>query len=162
MFHFSKISWEEASLFEAAACAVHGVDRLIPRPGSTALLLGVGPTSICLAQLLKLNGAGKLVVAARSGDKMELGKKLRIADEYVELDRSDEEVNKSKWEDLRTRYTHGFDNVVDATGDPRLLPLAIDFCTKSGKVLFYGAYAPEDTIQVSPGKIFRDEVTILG
>ncbi|KAF2257845.1 GroES-like protein [Lojkania enalia] len=162
LFHFSVCSWEEASLFEAAACAVHGLDRLLPRPGSTALLLGVGPTSICLAQLLRLNGVQKLVVAARVGDKMSLGKKLAIADEYLELGRSNEEVNRQKWADLRTKYPHGFDNVVDATGDPRMLNLAIDFCTKTGKVMFYGAYAPEDIIEVSPGRIFRDEITILG
>ncbi|KAF2466624.1 NADP-dependent mannitol dehydrogenase [Lindgomyces ingoldianus] len=162
LFHFSVCSWEEASLFEAAACAVHGLDRLLPRPGSTALLLGIGPTSICLAQLLKLNGVQKLVVAARAGDKMNLGKNLTVADEYLELDRNNEELNSQKWADLQTKYPHGFDNVIDATGDPRMLNLAIDFCTKSGKVMFYGAYAPEEMIEVSPGKIFRDEITILG
>lgn len=162
LFHFHNSSWEEASLFEAAACAVHGLDRLRPRPGSTALLLGIGPTSVCLAQLLRLNGVANLIIAARAGDKMELGKKLRIADEYLELDRSSAEVNREHWATLRTRFPHGFDNVVDATGDPGMLNLAIDFCTKSGKVMFYGAYAPEDLIDISPGKIFRDEITILG
>lgn len=141
---------------------MHGVDRLLPRPGSTALLFGIGPTSVCLAQLLKLNGVQKLVIAARSGAKMELGRSLGIADEYLELDRNSEDINKQKWAELRTKFPHGFDNVIDATGDPRMLNLAIDLCTRSGKVMFYGAYAPEDLIEISPGKIFRDEITILG
>ena len=48
----------------AKSCAVHGMEVLAMKPGSDVLLFGAGPTGQVLAQLLKLNGAGRLVVAA--------------------------------------------------------------------------------------------------
>jgi D-arabinitol dehydrogenase (NADP+) len=50
LFHFENCSWEEASLFEVASCAVHGMDRIRPEVGSNILLIGAGPTGLCLAQ----------------------------------------------------------------------------------------------------------------
>ena len=40
-----------------------------------------------LAQLLKMNGASKIVIAANKGIKMDIAKDLEAADVYVELDR---------------------------------------------------------------------------
>lgn len=47
----------EAILVEPAACASHGIERMAPKPGSTVLLFGCGPTGMLLAQLLRANGA---------------------------------------------------------------------------------------------------------
>jgi threonine dehydrogenase-like Zn-dependent dehydrogenase len=52
------------------------------------LLLGAGPTGLILAQLLKLNGASRVVIAANKGIKMDIAKNLEAGDEYIELDRS--------------------------------------------------------------------------
>jgi threonine dehydrogenase-like Zn-dependent dehydrogenase len=51
------------------------------------LLLGAGPTGLILAQLLKLNGAMRVVIAANKGIKMDIAKQLEAGDEYIELDR---------------------------------------------------------------------------
>ena len=40
-----------------------------------------------LSQLLKLNGASKVVIAANKGIKMDIAKNLEAGDVYVELDR---------------------------------------------------------------------------
>ena len=40
-----------------------------------------------LSQLLKLNGASKVVIAANAGIKMDIAKNLEAGDVYVELDR---------------------------------------------------------------------------
>ena len=108
-----------ATLVEPAACAVHGLDRLKLNygagPGPTSgvgvevLLLGAGPTGLIMAQLLRLNGASKVVVAARKGVKMDVAKKLDIADEYIEVDRENPEA---EWNRLKERNPFGFDVVV--------------------------------------------------
>jgi D-arabinitol dehydrogenase (NADP+) len=43
--------------------------------------------SLMLSQLLKLNGASKVVIAANKGIKMDIAKELQAADVYIELDR---------------------------------------------------------------------------
>lgn len=40
-----------------------------------------------LSQLLKLNGASKVVIAANKGIKMDIAKNIEAADVYIELDR---------------------------------------------------------------------------
>lgn len=67
-----------------------------------------------MAQLLKLNGAHRVVIAANKGIKMDIAKSLNAADDYVELDRGDSE---HQWEQLKTDNPYGFDVVVSRNAD---------------------------------------------
>jgi D-arabinitol dehydrogenase (NADP+) len=159
LFPFTELSWTEASLFEAASCAVHGLDRIDPKVGSTMLMIGAGPTGLCLAQLLKLNGCSHLVLAANAGPKMELAKKLHCADEYIDLDR---EEPAAQWTALKESYPTGFDVVVEASGSPQVLEQAIEYCARGGKLLYYGVYPKDALIKLSPSRVFSNEINILG
>ena len=145
VYKLQNLSALSATLIEPASCAVHGLDTLrraltsasnsaplgsssaLPCNGLEILLLGAGPTGILLAQLLKRNGAQRIVVAAHKGVKMDIAKTLGskstfgtngtglgVADEYVEIER-DSERSKSQWEKLRMENPYGFDVVVSAT-----------------------------------------------
>ena len=159
LFKFTKSSWEEAALFEAAACAIHGVDRIRAPVGSRILLLGAGATGLCLAQLLKVNGSAQIVLAANAGPKMDLAKSLNAADTYVDLDRKDAGP---QWEQLRREHPYGFDIVVEATGSPSVIETAMEFCGRGGMLVLYGVYDAKALVKISPSKIFSDEITIIG
>jgi D-arabinitol dehydrogenase (NADP+) len=135
------------------------MDRIRPEVGSNILLIGAGPTGLCLAQLLKANGGAHMVLASNEGPKMELAKKLNCADEYVELSRKDQS---KQWADLKAKYPYGFDVVVEASGSPALLERAIDYCTRGGKLVYYGVYEKSALINVSPQRVFSDEITMIG
>lgn len=62
-----------------------------------------------MAQLLKLNGAHRVVIAANKGIKTDIAKTLNAANEYIELDRNDPEP---QWEQLKKDNPYGFDVVV--------------------------------------------------
>lgn len=114
---------------EPAACAIHGMDKLNAAVGVDVLIIGAGPTGfyfrvpyhfltwverlsltgLILAQLLKLNGAAKVVIAANKGIKTEIAKQLDAGDVYIELDRNDP---KEQWDKIKSDYPHGFDIVV--------------------------------------------------
>ena len=146
-------------MFEAASCAIHGLDRIAPKAGSTVLMIGAGPTGLCLAQLLKLNGAAHMVLAANAGPKMELAKKLACADEYVDLDR---EHPQAQWAELKEKYTYGFDVVIEASGSVQVLKDSIGYVARGGTLLYYGVYPKQALVDVSPSKVFGDEITIIG
>jgi D-arabinitol dehydrogenase (NADP+) len=57
VYKIHNLTHKEATLIEPAACAIHGMDKLSPPVGIDALVIGAGPTSLILAQLLELNGA---------------------------------------------------------------------------------------------------------
>lgn len=123
-YKINNLTDEEATLLEPAACAIHGLDKLNPSVGVEALLLGAGPTGLILAQLLKLNGASRVVIAANKGMKMDIAKKLNCGDEYVELDRKDPQA---QWDKLKKDNPYGFDVVVEATGVEKLANDAIHY-----------------------------------
>lgn len=79
LFKIHNLTDIEACLVEPAACALHGADVLNLPVGADVLVIGAGPTGLLLAQLLKLNGAARLTLAANAGMKMNIAKDLGVA-----------------------------------------------------------------------------------
>ncbi len=152
------LSWREAIMVEPTACAVHGVEVLGVRPGADVLMFGAGPTGQVLGQLLKVNGAASLTVAAPAGPKLALAGRL-AADRTVAVDRSDPEQHRRA---LREISPNGFDYVVEATGAPEMCGEAVRQTRRGGEVLIYGVYPDTATFPVNPFDVFRREITIKG
>jgi len=150
---------EEATLLEPASCAIHGLDKLSPPVGIEVLLLGAGPTGLILAQLLKLNGASRVVIAANKGMKMDIAKRLNCGDEYIELDRKNPQA---QWAKLKQDNKYGFDVVVEATGVESLANDSINYVRRGGTLMIYGVYDNKALVHWPPSKIFGDEIKIIG
>jgi D-arabinitol dehydrogenase (NADP+) len=52
LFKINNLSDIDATLIEPASCAMHGLEKIAPKPGSHALLIGAGPTGLMMAQFL--------------------------------------------------------------------------------------------------------------
>ena len=142
---------------EPAACALHGLDKLNPPVGIEVLLMGACPTGLILAQLLKLNGAVRIVLAANKGIKMDIAKNLGVADEYIELDRQNPEA---QWQKLKEDNPYGFDVVVEATGVEKLADASINYVRRGGTLMIYGVYENKALLHWPPSKIFGDEIRV--
>jgi len=158
LYRIHNLTDEEATLIEPAACAVHGIDKLAVPMGADALVLGAGPTGLILAQLLKLTGAARVVIAAHKGPKTEIAKKLNAADEYVEIDRHNPEAG---WAALKAMGT-GFDVVIEATGSEKVANDAIDYVRRGGTLMLYAVYSDAARVTFSPSRIFGEEIKIIG
>ncbi|KIP09748.1 hypothetical protein PHLGIDRAFT_28850 [Phlebiopsis gigantea 11061_1 CR5-6] len=159
VYKIHNLSDEEATLVEPAACAIHGLDQLNPAVGIDALIIGAGPTGLILAQLLKMNGAARIVIAANKGVKTELAKQLGAGDEYVELDRQNPTA---QWEKIKQENPYGFDVVVEATGSEKIANEAIHYVRRGGTLMVYGVYDNAARVHWPPSKIFVDEIRIIG
>lgn len=102
--------------------------------------------------MLRLNGGCRVVVAAPEGQKMELAKKLGAGDEYVALSRTNPEA---QFEKLKADNPYGFDIVVEATGNAKILEDAINYVRRGGKLVVYGVYANKDRVTWPPSKICK-------
>lgn len=112
------------SIHQPASCAIHGADVLNLPVGSNVLVIGAGPTGLLLAQILRLNGAAKMTVAANAGMKMDIARQVDAADVYVDLPRDKAEAKKA-WDQLLLDNPGGFDAVIEATGVASILENAI-------------------------------------
>ncbi|KAL4918263.1 chaperonin 10-like protein [Aspergillus aurantiobrunneus] len=159
VFKIQNLTDVDATLLEPASCAAHGLDKIAPKMGSRVLLFGAGPTGLILAQLLRMNGGCHVVVCAPEGLKMELAKSLGAGDEYVGLSRQDPSAQFNK---LKADNPYGFDIVVEATGNVKILEDSINYVRRGGKLVVYGVYANKDRVSWPPSKIFGDEIQIIG
>lgn len=162
VFTFKNISDEEATLLEPLSCAIHGLDKLRPKVGTEALLFGAGPTGLCMAQLLKLSGVRRVVIAANDGIKMDIAEKLNCADEYIRLKRGGGAETKAQWDKIKADNAYGFDYVIECTGVESLVDDSINYVRRGGSLMVYGVYENKAKVHWSPTKIFTDEINIIG
>ncbi len=142
---------ERAALAEPLACVVHGVDRLKPRPGETALVLGAGPIGLMFTQLLSAAGVRVLVsepAPFRREKALENG-----ADRVVDPTREDIR------EIVRRETALGPDLVVEAVGS--LMEQALTLARRGGRVLLFGQNQ-NHLAQVRPYDLTRHELDVLG
>lgn len=155
VFSIKNLTDIEATLIEPASCAIHGMDKIRPPIGASVLMIGAGPTGLVLAQLLRLNGAASLTLAANKGAKMDIAKNLNCADTYINLDRQNPEA---QWEQIKKDNPYGFDIVVEATGSAKICEDAINYVRRGGTLVVYGVYSSAARVSWPPSKIFGDEI----
>lgn len=152
------IALDTAVLAEPTACAIHGLDRLGLKPGSSVAVLGAGPSALILTQLLRAGGAYDVTVCAPTQFKLDLALELG-ATRVIRLERENHEANRRA---LAAVAPDGFDVVIDATGAVPMLELALSSTRIGGTIFIYGMTDEKDTLQISPYDIFRRELTIIG
>ena len=158
VFDVDGLDPDVAVFSEPAACALHGLETLGPRPGSSALVLGSGATGLLLAQLLATGGVAHVTVASPRPNQLATAEALGI-DSTVLIERDCPE------ESVRKLYEHsegGYDYVVEATGSARVGRRCVGLTRDGGTVMVYGVTHPTDTFEVHPYDIFRREITIKG
>ena len=158
VFAINNLEAREAVMVEPTACALHGIEVLDAKPGSDVLLFGAGPTGQVLAQLVKLNGGARLVVAAPPGRKLDLISRL-AADDVVAMDRENPEAHRKRLQELSP---NGFDYVIEATGAAPVCEEALKFVRRRGTLLVYGVYPEKAFVKFNPFDLFRGEISIKG
>jgi L-iditol 2-dehydrogenase len=143
-------------LTEPLACALHGMDRLDVRSGSTVLVLGAGLLGLMLIRLARLVGAGWIAVTEpdekRRADACAFGADAAI------------DPRGEGWREsvLSASAGEGYDYVIDAVGAAATLETAVSLAARGGRILVFGVAPPEDVASVRPAEVFSRELTIVG
>lgn len=146
---------------EPTACVVHGVERARIRVGSSALVIGAGPTGLLLAQLIAAAGAAKVLVADIAGFKLRTAASLGIERTFL-MDRADLAGDVARLRALAGPEQDAWDLVVDATGVGAVGEVCPSLARNGGTILLYGVADEADRVAISPYELFRRELTILG
>lgn len=158
VFSVDGLDLDTAVFTEPASCAMHGLETLQARPGSSALVFGAGPTGLLLSQLMARGATSSVTVAASSQFKLDRAKALGI-DQVFLMDRADLAGDVKR---LKERSGGGFDIVVDATGAAAVSEQCVPLTRNGGTVMFYGVTDPDDVVKIHPYDVFRREITIKG
>lgn len=163
VFSVEGLPLDTAVFAEPAACAMHGLETLAVRPGSSALVFGAGPTGILLAQLIASGGATHVTVAAPSQYKLDTATGLGI-DSTILIDRITAANSASITQMLLAASPtgDGYDAVVEATGSTAVGEICVPLTRNGGTVLIYGVTKEADTMSFRPFDVFRREIVIKG
>jgi alcohol dehydrogenase/L-iditol 2-dehydrogenase len=123
------------------------------RPGDNVLVLGPGPIGLLCAQMAKLSGAGKLIVAGLPADKHRLSVAREIGAD-VALEGGVQEYVASIGDGL------GVDVVIDAAGVSATLQMAMQAVRPAGQIIKVG-WGPQP-LQFSLDPIVQKNVTLSG
>jgi len=149
---------DTAVLAEPTACAVHALDVLAMRPGSSVLVIGGGPTAQIMSQLLARGGASSVTIAAPSPHNLDVAVR-NGATRAVITDHADFSAS---FDELLDDEPEGFDVVIDTNGAAfqpvNCLPLV-----RSGGTFFVYGMADEDAVVgIRPYEVMRRELRIAG
>ena len=144
---------------EPTACVAHGMDALAAASGSTALVIGLGPTGTILSQFLAASGA--LTVAVADAESFKVDRALSFG-LHVGLTIDRERLDDGFARLMEISDGEGYDIVVDATGVPAVIERCVALVRNGGTVLVYGVAVEDDRVSLSPFEIFRREITIKG
>lgn len=141
------VSLRAAALVEPLSCAVHGVRRLGPVLGDRVLVVGCGTMGLLLVQLLARAGATRIVAVDRVEARCQAATALGASDSAGSVDELDGER---------------FDAVLDVTGSVPAIEAGFDAVDRGGRLLIFGVAPAAARAQLSPFRIYTDEISVIG
>lgn len=151
------LSYEEATIAEPLACALNGLELAMLKPGDTVVIIGAGPAGCLLAELSKVLGATKVILAQRSRHRLELAKQFR-ADVLV-CTQDEDLVERVKEE----TEGEGADVIVTACASAEAQEQALLMAAHRARINFFGGLPRGSRkISVDSNLIHYRECYVLG
>ncbi len=149
------LSFEEAAFVEPFACVVHGGELAHISPGDLVLIIGAGPIGLLHAQLAKAYGAGMVVVADTSSERLRTASQLGA-------DRTINAAQDLLHELRRLSENRGADVVIEAAGRPETWQLAVRATRKGGTTVLFGGCPSGSIASIDTEAAHYGELTLKG
>lgn len=133
------LSTEVAVFTEPLAAAFEIYEQVDIKPGTPVAVLGDGRLALCIANVLHLKGADVTVIGKHD-------EKLRL---FRDIARCTKEIDRESYE-----------IVVEATGSPEGIRIALELVRKAGTIVLKSTYA--DNAQLNFSLVPVNEITIVG
>ena len=151
------VSFEEASMSQPTAEALHILENTQIFPGDPVVILGPGPIALTVLQGVKAMGGSPLVVTGLSRDRRRLALAETLgADKIIDVDKEDPvAIVKEMTDGL------GAATVLEISGSPQAFKQGVEMLRKGGTLIAFGIY-PEDISIDFTRKIVREMKVIRG
>ena len=136
----ASLSAGEAAYIEPAACAWHAVDRGEIKEGDTVVVCGVGNIGLCMLQIARMQGAGRLVALDAKPYRLELAREFG-ADEAIDVTREDAVARVKELTD-----GYGCDVYIEASGNPAGVTQGLAMIRKLGTFVEFSVFNEPATV----------------
>ena len=148
------ISLEEATLTENLGAAIPAVDLAPFKIGDRIMIIGAGTCGLLILQLVKLQGGTNITVVEPIEAKRKLA--LKLGADYVIDPKNDNVVQEA----MEITDDRGFDRVIEASGDSKMIPLTLEMLAQCGKIVLFGIYPGDPKLDLSMEKLWFKEAGI--
>ena len=148
------VPFEAAAFVEPLACVVHGIELSNIKAPDLVFVIGAGPIGLLHVQLAKVHGAGTVVVADASPERLRRAAQLG-ADKTVT---SGDPVSQVK----ALTDNRGADVTIEAVGKPETWELAVRATRKGGTTVLFGGCPAGSTASIDTGIVHYGELTLKG
>lgn len=151
----NEVEFDEAALIEPIGCCIRGLNKAKVNAGDDVLIIGAGPVGLIMISLLKLFGAGNIIVSETSSFRLSIAKSFNV---NAAVNPINENLKETVYEVTDGR---GVDLAIVAVGNAKVIPQALDLLRKGGKLLLFGSPPPGDLLIYDANKIFLRELKII-
>jgi len=148
------VSFEQASMVEPIAVALHAVNLSNLNIGESCIVVGIGTIGTFILQLLKVAGVNKLIAVDINNMNLERAQKLGA--DYV-FNPND---NQTEDKIIKLINDRGADLAFEAVGNSDSVNLCINSVRKGGKVILVGNLSP--SIEFPLQKVVTRELKLFG
>jgi L-iditol 2-dehydrogenase len=141
-------------LCETLACVLNGYDRLAPRPGATALILGAGTVGLLWLQLLLRSPLSRVIQTEVASFRRGKARKLGVG---AVIDPEAEDLADAVHRELGG----GADYIIDATGDPGAVERALPMLAPGGTFMIFGVCPEGSEVRFDPFVLYNKEAKII-
>ncbi|NLE09814.1 MAG: zinc-binding dehydrogenase [Dehalococcoidales bacterium] len=150
------IELEEATLTEVIGASLPAVELHPWAPGDSVMVIGAGSCGMTIMQLARLKAATKLTVVEPVAFKRKLA--LELGADYV-IDPNTQDVVD---EAMKITGGRGYDRVIEASGDSKMVPLCIDMLAQCGRIILFAIYPDHPDIVIPYDKLWFKEAGVQG
>lgn len=154
------LSFEEASLAEIIACALHAYDGMKVEAGDHVLILGAGPAGIIHSHLCKMYGATKVTIAQHGKYRLEMAREkfADVVDDTICM--AEEDIEETYAERNNGRQP---DVVLVCAPSREAQELACRMIAENGRICFFGGLPASDCkITIDANQLHYKEYKITG
>lgn len=141
------VNFQQGAMIEPLSCAVHGLRRIGSVVNADVLIVGAGTMGLLMAQLVLRAGARSLSMVDTSSSRLDIARRLGADDVAT---------------DVRGLNREKFGVAVDATGAPPAIEAAFGVLDRGATLLIFGVTAGDAAVDLSPFRIYNDELRVIG
>jgi len=150
-----ELSFEEATLIEPIGCCIRALKKSNVQASDSAVVLGAGPSGIIFSMLLRIFGAGQVIVTDFIDYRLKAAKRLG-ADLTVNPE-SESLIDVVK----KATDGRGADLVVVTAPNVNAYLAGIELCRKGGSLCIFAPTQPEEFMRLSLNKLFFSEIRLV-